>query len=114
VLLGDRMPRPDRGVEEKQRWFRAMMILFKLWRRLSDLKSFDESWESAFERTTFCDGALEIMANMNVENECKDAKDRYEVLRKAGKAKPLLPGGGGAATTDIESLTNAFLRDSGL
>jgi ATP-dependent DNA helicase PIF1 len=55
------------------------------------------------------------MTNMNVENECKDARDAYEVLRRAGKVRPLLPGHDGAvASTDIESLTTALERDAAL
>ncbi|KAJ7774870.1 hypothetical protein B0H16DRAFT_1303591, partial [Mycena metata] len=115
VLLGDRLPRPDRGAAEKQRWYRAMLILFKPWRILSDLKAPGETWEAAFVRTEFGDGARVIMKNMNIENECKDAKDKYEVQRKAGKVRPLLPGHAGAtAATDIDSLTNALHRDAGL
>ncbi|KAJ7648173.1 hypothetical protein DFH06DRAFT_901081, partial [Mycena polygramma] len=83
VLLGERIPRPDRGEAEKARWCRAMMILFKPWRSLSDLKDARESWTTAFDRTVFNPVAVSIMANMNVENECKDARDKYEVLRRS-------------------------------
>ncbi|KAJ7741069.1 hypothetical protein B0H16DRAFT_1324164, partial [Mycena metata] len=115
VLLGDRMPRPDRTPGEKDRWCRAMLILFKPWRLLEDLKHRGQSWTAAFNEMTFSDKAKETMLNMNVENECKDAKDKYEALRKAGKVKPLLPGHSGAtASSDIESLTNALHRDAAL
>ncbi|KAJ7656082.1 hypothetical protein DFH06DRAFT_899625, partial [Mycena polygramma] len=103
ILLGDRMPRPDRTAGEKDRWCRAMLILFKPWRCLKDLKAGQETWTAAFNRTVFSDSARKVMDNMNIENECKDAKDRYEVLRKAGKTKPLIPGNEGfTARTDIE------------
>ncbi|KAJ7046270.1 hypothetical protein C8F04DRAFT_938918, partial [Mycena alexandri] len=114
VLLGDRLPRPDRGPAERQKWSRAMLILFKPWRTFADLKSPTESWEEAFDNTHFTSNAKRVMRNMNVENECKDAKDKYEVQRKAGKVRPLLPGAGGAPSTDVESLTNALHRDAGL
>ncbi|KAJ7602622.1 hypothetical protein DFH06DRAFT_1023614, partial [Mycena polygramma] len=114
VVLGERIPRPDRGEAEKDRWCRAMMILFKPWRSLLDLKGTGESWAAAFDRTDFGPGAVRIMANMNVENECKDARDKYEVLRRSGKVKSMMPGHDGARSTDIESLTTALERDTGL
>ncbi|KAJ7902452.1 hypothetical protein B0H13DRAFT_1621368 [Mycena leptocephala] len=86
VLLGDRIPRPDRSPAEREKWCRAMLILFKPWRSLVDLKTVNESWSTAFDRVEFGANALKTMKNMNVENECKDARDAYEVLRRAGKA----------------------------
>ncbi|KAJ7142800.1 hypothetical protein C8R44DRAFT_538963, partial [Mycena epipterygia] len=82
VLLGDKLPRPDRSSGERDRWARAMMILFKPWRSINDLKSTDQTWTQAFESYEFTDYALALMENMNVENQCKDARDAHEVLRK--------------------------------
>ncbi|KAJ7435577.1 hypothetical protein B0H11DRAFT_1634652, partial [Mycena galericulata] len=82
VLLGDRIPRPDRSAAEKDKWCRAMLILFKPWRSVRDLEDADESWTETFQKTHFSESALATMANMNIENECKDARDRYEELRK--------------------------------
>ncbi|KAJ7720618.1 hypothetical protein B0H16DRAFT_1226048, partial [Mycena metata] len=115
VLLGDKLPRPDRSPTEKQKWYRAMLILFKPWRSLRDLRAPTETWQEVFDTTHFSPGSLEIMKNMNVENECKDARDKYEVLRRQGKVRALLPGQQGAAnSTDIESLTNALRGDAAL
>ncbi|KAJ7084458.1 hypothetical protein B0H15DRAFT_735822, partial [Mycena belliarum] len=114
VLLGDKIPRPDRGLAERDRWCRAMLILFKAWRSVKDLKGSHPNWSAAYNATTFSPYSLSIMANMNIENECKDARDKYEQLRRAGKVRPLLPGLDGAAVTDIESLTNALGRDADL
>ncbi|KAK7038370.1 hypothetical protein R3P38DRAFT_2417563, partial [Favolaschia claudopus] len=85
VLLGETIPRPDRRPEEKEKWARAMLILFKPWRKASDLRDDNESWISAFERTEFSQEAKKVMKNMLVEYECKDARDAYTALRKAGK-----------------------------
>ncbi|KAJ7155910.1 hypothetical protein C8R43DRAFT_821243, partial [Mycena crocata] len=115
VLLGNTLPRPDRSPIERDKWCRAMLILFKPWRKLSDLKAVGQSWTDAFENTEFTAYTKSVMDNLNVENECKDARDKYEELRKAGKVKPLLPGHDGAvASTDIESLTIALNSDSAL
>ncbi|KAG2145269.1 hypothetical protein DEU56DRAFT_732367, partial [Suillus clintonianus] len=80
LLLGDALPRPDQSEEENELHCRAMMLLFKPWREFSDLKSDVESWVDAFEKETFPSRLLAIIKNMNVENECKDARDAHAVL----------------------------------
>ncbi|KAJ7126131.1 hypothetical protein C8R44DRAFT_617822, partial [Mycena epipterygia] len=82
VLLGDKIPRPDRGKTEHVKWCRAMLILFKPWRKLGDLKDPNQTWEDAFSNTAFSAHCQRIMMNMNVENQCKDARDTYNELRK--------------------------------
>jgi len=74
VLLGEALPCPDRGPEEKEQWHRAMIILFKPWRTPTDLKGGHTSWMDAFKSTKFKPSMIEIMKNLNVENECKDAR----------------------------------------
>ncbi|KAJ7840461.1 hypothetical protein B0H13DRAFT_1649672, partial [Mycena leptocephala] len=69
LLLGETIPRPDRSPKKKERWARAMLILFKPWRSVMDLKEANECWTVAFERTTFSEKALQIMRNMLVEHE---------------------------------------------
>ncbi|KAJ6517155.1 hypothetical protein DFH09DRAFT_940463, partial [Mycena vulgaris] len=112
VLLGSTLPRPDRSDAEYARWCRCMLILFKPWRTMPDLKGVHASWESAFDDTVFSPSAKAIMHNLNVENECKDARDEHDKLRRAGKAQSLL---GGAEfdlpVQDIESLQNALMND---
>ncbi|KAF8177145.1 hypothetical protein K438DRAFT_1606639, partial [Mycena galopus ATCC 62051] len=82
VLLGPTIPRPDRGPEEREKWCRAMLILFKPWRTVKDLRGPHEKWSDAFQRATFSDYAVQIIRNMRVEDECKDARDVYDDLRK--------------------------------
>jgi hypothetical protein len=86
VLLGDALPRGDRGIREIQQWCRAMLILFMPWRKPTDLKNENESWTTAFKRSTFKPSMNLIMRNMNVENECKDTKDDYSRQRRTGKS----------------------------
>ncbi|KAJ7215813.1 hypothetical protein GGX14DRAFT_562271 [Mycena pura] len=115
VLLGEKIPRPDRGKAEHVKWCRAMLILFKPWRNLRDLKAVGQTWEEAYAATTFSTQTLKIMRNMNVENECKDARDTHAALVKKGKAQSLLPGlDGSLRTTDVESLGNALMNDPSL
>ncbi|KAJ7264512.1 hypothetical protein B0H12DRAFT_997290, partial [Mycena haematopus] len=75
VILGPRFTRPDAGIEEKEEWCRSMLTLFKPWRTKADLVHENETWTTAFERTLFADEHLDIMSNIHVENECKDARD---------------------------------------
>ncbi|KAJ7158209.1 hypothetical protein C8R43DRAFT_816481, partial [Mycena crocata] len=82
VLLGDSIPRPDRGEQKREKWCRAMLILFKPWRTIADLKQPEQSWTQAFDTVDFSPYSCRIMKNMHVENECKDARDKYEELRK--------------------------------
>ncbi|KAJ7314535.1 hypothetical protein DFH08DRAFT_716354, partial [Mycena albidolilacea] len=77
VILGPRFPRLEAGIEEKEEWCRSMLALFKPWRSKDDLVNENETWTDAFNRTVFLDEHLKIMANIHVENECKDARDSH-------------------------------------
>ncbi|KAJ7429945.1 hypothetical protein B0H11DRAFT_1766031 [Mycena galericulata] len=85
VLLGDPLPRPDRSNAEYERWCRSMLILFKPWRGWEDLKGDFPSWEAAFNANSFSSDSLYVMRNMNVENECKDARDEHDKQRRCDK-----------------------------
>lgn len=87
VMLGPTLPRPDRSEEEYERWCRSMLILFKPWRVLADLKDEGQSWKDAFDQALFSPFHRQIMSNMNVQNECKDARNTYSELRKKGEIK---------------------------
>ncbi|KAJ7919542.1 hypothetical protein B0H13DRAFT_1606095, partial [Mycena leptocephala] len=67
----------DHSPSEYERWFRAMLILFKPWRVPSDLKRPAQSWKDTFKRFDFSADAKCIMRNMNVENECQDVRDDH-------------------------------------
>ncbi|KAI0359121.1 hypothetical protein OH77DRAFT_1367691, partial [Trametes cingulata] len=85
VVLGDRVPRCDRGEEERNAWARMMLILFVPWRKPSDLRETSESWTVAFERQRYKISArcTEVIANMNVLTECRDARDSFREMRRA-------------------------------
>ncbi|TFK83559.1 hypothetical protein K466DRAFT_467915, partial [Polyporus arcularius HHB13444] len=74
VLLGDRMPRPDRGDEEREKWAKIVLILFTSWRLPSDLKAEDETWSQAYERrrVELTPRHVSLVHNMNVLSECRD------------------------------------------
>lgn len=77
VILGERMARSDRGIEEKQVWARAMLVLFKPWRHPFDLKVIMQTWADAFDsyRPHISDRHMKIIHNMGVLAECKDARN---------------------------------------
>ncbi|TFK87837.1 hypothetical protein K466DRAFT_440579, partial [Polyporus arcularius HHB13444] len=76
VVLGDALPRPDRGAEQRERWARAVLLMFIPWRHPRDLKAAGESWFDAYERRKpeICDEHAAFIRNMTVLSECKDAR----------------------------------------
>lgn len=84
VVLGDRIPRNDRSDEERDRWARTMLILFIPWRHPKDVKASGESWFDAFERQRHLlrERHWEIVRNMNVLSECRDAADSLRQGRR--------------------------------
>jgi hypothetical protein len=76
VPTGPGLPRRDRAaIWEK--YCRVMLILFKPWKGIKDLRNIDETWTDAFER--FQRNApcriLKFMDNMQRLHECKDSRD---------------------------------------
>ncbi|KAI0324867.1 hypothetical protein GY45DRAFT_1213321, partial [Cubamyces sp. BRFM 1775] len=85
VILGERVPRSDRGDQEKEQWARMMSILFVPWRHPADLRQPGESWSAAFSRNQplISESNLDIIANMNVLSECRDVRDEHRDMRRA-------------------------------
>ena len=85
VVLGNKMPRPDRNDEERQLWARTVLALFQPWRTPADLKEFDEDWIEAYDRQKHCipPEHMTIIHNMNVLSECRDARDKASAARAA-------------------------------
>ncbi|KIO18007.1 hypothetical protein M407DRAFT_84404, partial [Tulasnella calospora MUT 4182] len=74
VLIGPTLAAKNSNYE---RYCSDMLLLFKPWRSLDDLRQPGESWSNAFERCMFSEESLKIIANMNHLHECRDAKDEY-------------------------------------
>ncbi|KAH7918367.1 hypothetical protein BV22DRAFT_988602, partial [Leucogyrophana mollusca] len=77
VLLADPFPRPNRGDEELEKFCKVMVLLFKPWRKLSDIKGEYKTWKDAYDSYAFPNHLIKLIQNVNVENECKDARDSY-------------------------------------
>lgn len=76
VPIGPRIYRRD-VPDIREEYCRLMLILFKPWRNLMQLKEEFSSWEEAFQ--SFNDAAsprvLKIMENMQRLHECRDSRD---------------------------------------
>ncbi|KAI9062911.1 hypothetical protein FKP32DRAFT_1552112, partial [Trametes sanguinea] len=85
VILGDRIPRSDRGDDERERWARMMLILFIPWRVPADLRIQGGSWMETYERRKegLSPAYLKIISNMNVLSECRDVRDAHRDMRRA-------------------------------
>ena len=85
VILGDKIPRSDRSDEERELWARAILTLFIPWRCPQDLKAHNETWTQAYDRQQqmISPEHQEIIYNMNVLNECRDARNKDRLRRRA-------------------------------
>ncbi|KAG2127794.1 hypothetical protein BD769DRAFT_1294014, partial [Suillus cothurnatus] len=83
VPIGPSLPRRDR-LEVRERYCRVMLILFKPWISVDDLRSEFESWSDAFENFIKRCGPnkLFIMKNMQILHECKDSRDDHFANRR--------------------------------
>lgn len=88
VLLGDAIPQPDGAEEEYEKYCRCMMMLFTPWRDLRCLKGEHRTWIEAFEQETFSPAKTAIIRNMNVEKECKEARDAHAHAAQEQCIKP--------------------------
>ncbi|KAI0063870.1 hypothetical protein BV25DRAFT_1779127, partial [Artomyces pyxidatus] len=82
VLIGAKLHRADRGPQEMEELSRTLLILFKPWRSIKDLKSPNETWTEAYSHQDFPSSAKRIISNIFVEHECKDARERIDTERR--------------------------------
>ncbi|KIO10709.1 hypothetical protein M404DRAFT_68971, partial [Pisolithus tinctorius Marx 270] len=52
-----------------------MLLLFRPWRKPSDLLQNYTSWTEAFDAYQFSETSSRLISNFVIELECKDAKD---------------------------------------
>lgn len=92
-----------------------MLILFTPWRKASDLLREGKSWSHRVATTLFSDKMTSVINNINVENECKDAKDAYNKKQKEGANISLLVDGFTVgSSSDVCSLGVAIVNDVSL
>ncbi|KAJ8582753.1 hypothetical protein M405DRAFT_692565, partial [Rhizopogon salebrosus TDB-379] len=73
---GPAIPQRDREYVYPK-YCRLMLILFRPWRTVSDLKHVNETWVDAFHsfKLTCSEYILHILDNMQILHECKDNRD---------------------------------------
>ena len=88
IPIGPAMPRRDQP-EARTRYCRLMVILFKPWRALSDLRDVSESWETVFDEFSPMVDSLhqQIMNNMQVMHECRDSRNEHMQTRTRERSK---------------------------
>ena len=83
VPIGPAIPRRDRP-ELYAKYARLMLILFKPWRKSTDLHGDAASWPDAFDEfLKLCPKETQkVMDNMQILHECKDSKSSYYHMRR--------------------------------
>ncbi|KAF9524889.1 hypothetical protein CPB83DRAFT_748171, partial [Crepidotus variabilis] len=76
VILGPAFTNPLQSLEDKVKWSREMVILFKPWRQPLDLKNGNATWISTFAelQLSLNNEHLLYIKNMKVLRECSDAR----------------------------------------
>lgn len=80
VPIGPAFPRRD--VESDcAKYARLMLLIYKPWRTVSDLKEAGKSWHESFEdwkrSPEFSPEIKSLLANMQLLHECKDSRDNH-------------------------------------
>ncbi|TEB33499.1 hypothetical protein FA13DRAFT_1627074, partial [Coprinellus micaceus] len=80
LIIGPALPRRDRP-PVRAKYCRLMLILFKPWRTVEDLRAGYASWPEAFDaflQSPECPpDAKTVMRNMQAFHECKDSRDEH-------------------------------------
>ena len=110
VLTGQSVPRKLEDLSSQHDWHRAMLVLLKPWRVLSDLKPHNTDWTDAFHDISFGRYETHILHNFMVENKCEDARDN-DLNNTNNNSKslmnPLIP-----ETTEGAAMEMDFLQQS--
>jgi hypothetical protein len=82
VPIGPALPRRDQP-EGRTRYCRLMLILFKPWRGVVDLREEGESWESTFDAfvLTMDSAHRKVVDNMQILHECRDSRNDHMQTR---------------------------------
>ncbi|KAJ8503417.1 hypothetical protein ONZ45_g10876 [Pleurotus djamor] len=92
VPVGPGLPRRDRQ-ETLERHAKVMLILFKPWRSLADLKSHTQGWVESYRHfiSQAPSHVQDVINNMQLLHECRDSKDdHFDAMRKARKLAGLV------------------------
>ncbi|KAE8198752.1 hypothetical protein CF335_g4320 [Tilletia laevis] len=84
--ITSRFPRSDGTKSHGDQYCAAMMAHFVPFSNTVALKNKTETWESAFQQITFSERAIATMSNWAALNECEDARDADQLLRRRREA----------------------------
>ncbi|KAF8439785.1 hypothetical protein L210DRAFT_3321067, partial [Boletus edulis BED1] len=76
VILGNSLPKLMGG-EKDNDYYKYVLLLLKPWRSLDDLKAGAQSWSDAFTSAELTPYTRQLLANLNVDTECKDAREHH-------------------------------------
>ena len=80
VPIGPAFPRRDTE-GHRAKYARLMLIIYKPWRTVSDLKEPDKTWQESFEiwkqSPEFTPEIKCLLTNMQLLHECKDSRDNH-------------------------------------
>lgn len=84
VILGPSIQNPDRSDALKEEWSRDMLLLFKPWRGISDLKNKGMTWTKVFlaYEDQLSPFHRNIIKNMKALTECSEARDRHQARNR--------------------------------
>ena len=93
VPIGPAFPRRDRA-ESFPKYCCLMLVMFKPWRVVGDLRTPGQTWVNAFDEfMEACNNSIRVVLdNMQVLHECRDAKDVEDRHRRDARRDNMRPG----------------------
>ncbi|KAE8250383.1 hypothetical protein A4X13_0g4771 [Tilletia indica] len=82
-----RFPKSNGRPFHGDKYCAAMMAHFIPFGISTPLKSGSETWEAAYNRTSFSPTAMKVMTNWSALTECEDARDADQLLRRRREAE---------------------------
>ncbi|KAI5988683.1 hypothetical protein F5J12DRAFT_728072, partial [Pisolithus orientalis] len=83
VLIGNLIPLPHKLDVNMEQFSHVMLLLFRPWKKPSELLNNFSCWTEAFDAYHFSNSLSQVISNFLIEMECKDARDgqraRYKV-----------------------------------
>ena len=109
-FLGATLPRCDKG--DREYYCCTMLTLFKPWRKGTDLRSPDCSWDETYNAHVFAESEGLLIKNFNIRYECMDARDDYRAQLKKGAAPNIFSSWDSASAEGTEQPISDFLPDA--
>ncbi|EIW78411.1 hypothetical protein CONPUDRAFT_83833, partial [Coniophora puteana RWD-64-598 SS2] len=109
VLLSRDLPKRSGPNADEEKYCRILLLLFKPWRTFVDLKGGHHTWVDAHNAHTFGPFESHVIQNLDVMNECADAKEVYAKKNHSELGQELQQMG-----FDVDQLDNRHLFEATL